>query len=128
MSAQLVLSFVAAAERLDMAAMLKCLHPDCEFRNQPLPGWTVARGLPAVSRQLRALLWLVRDFKVLSIRKVKQVDGVLSFVRSERLNVLGRIVDLEISAEFRFRDGRIVYWQDDFSLGELRSVLFKRCR
>ena len=45
-----------------------------------------------------------------------------------RRGPVGRIVELEISAEFRFRDGRIVYWQDDFSLGELRSVLFKRCR
>ena len=60
MSAQLVLSFFAAAERLDMPAMLDCLHEQCEFRNRPLPTWTVAHGLPAVRRQLRALLWLVR--------------------------------------------------------------------
>ncbi len=31
MSAQLVLSFFAAAERLDMPAMLDCMHEQCEL-------------------------------------------------------------------------------------------------
>ncbi|UUY10210.1 nuclear transport factor 2 family protein [Pseudomonas sp. J452] len=124
MSMQLVLRLFTAAERLDVQAIATCLHERCVFHNQPLPKWTAARGLPAVRRQLRSLLWLVREYQVLDIRQAAFVGDALVVERFERLRVFGRNIELEVMAVFRFRDERIVLWQDSFSLRALLRQLF----
>ncbi|MFG0381506.1 limonene-1,2-epoxide hydrolase family protein [Pseudomonas sp. zbq_18] len=124
MSIELVQRLFVAAEQLDEHALVACLHERCVFHTQPLPEWTAARGLSSVRRHLRVLLWWVSEFRVLGISRTMPIGDALYVERVERLRVLGRTVELEVAAVFRFRDGRILLWQDRVSVRALLRQLF----
>ncbi|MFP5255780.1 MAG: limonene-1,2-epoxide hydrolase family protein [Acidimicrobiia bacterium] len=105
-----VRSFLAALERLDIDAAVGLLADDVRYQNVPLPA---AEGIDAVEKQLR---WLARygdGFEVEWIN-VAADGGTVLTERTDAL-VFGRVrAAFWVCGTFEVRGGKIVLWRDRF--------------
>lgn len=123
-AADVVTTFLAAMERLDIDAAVALLAEDVVYQNVPLPP---ARGRRAVEQQLR---WLARygsGFEVVYDNVATNGPVVLT----ERTDVLvfGRLrAAFWVCGTFEVHDGRITLWRDrfdfvDFALAFVRGAI-----
>ena len=104
--------FLAALERLDVDAAIELLDPAIEYRNVPFPP---ARGIEQVSRQLRGLERWFSGFEA----HTHHIAANGPVVLTDRTDVLvaGRVrAEFWVCGTFEVRDGRIVVWDDHFSM------------
>jgi limonene-1,2-epoxide hydrolase len=108
-----VTAFLAALERLDLAAALALACDDMVYQNVPL---RPARGIAAVEKQLR---WMLTHFTGFEARTHHlAADGPI--VLTERTDVLkyrGWEAEFWVCGTFEVRDGRIALWRDYFDWG-----------
>ena len=116
--------FEAAAD-LDLDHIARYLHEECRYWNLPLPAWTAGKGRRSTLRQLRALSVVVSEYRVLEYIQLTAGERVVVVDRLECLRILGVRCRLRVVALFEFRDGKILSWNDDFSMRDL-SVGFLR--
>lgn len=107
---EVVRSFLAALERLDIEAAVDLLTDDVRYQNVPFPP---AKGIGAVERQLR---WLGRygdGFEVDWIN-VAADGGTVLTERTDAL-VFGRVrAAFWVCGTFEVQGGKIVLWRDRF--------------
>jgi limonene-1,2-epoxide hydrolase len=108
-----VTAFLAAMERLDLAAALALACDDMVYQNVPL---RPARGISAVEKQLR---WMLTHFTGFEAR-IRHIAADGPVVLTERIDVLKyRAWEAEfwVCGTFEVRDGKIAVWRDYFDWG-----------
>jgi limonene-1,2-epoxide hydrolase len=111
---EVVETFLARLEAMDMDGVLALLADEVVYQNYPLPA---DRGVDAVMKTLKRFTGLVREFRV-ETHNIAERDGV---VLTERTDVLvGPLVylDIRVNGTFRVEHGKIVLWRDYFDVGE----------
>lgn len=107
---EVVRSFLAALERLDIDAAVDLLTDDVRYQNVPFPA---AKGIDAVEKQLR---WLGRYGDGFEVEWINvAADG--GTVLTERTDVLvvGRVrAAFWVCGTFEVRGGKISLWRDRF--------------
>ncbi|MFN8160730.1 MAG: nuclear transport factor 2 family protein [Solirubrobacterales bacterium] len=111
---QLIERLYAAFGRSDGEAMAACYTPDAHFRD---PAFGDLEG-PEVGAMWRMLTGRATDLSI-QLRKHRASDeeGTANWRARYTFNQTGRLVENDVQASFRFRDGLIADHLDDFDLG-----------
>ncbi|MBC7171514.1 MAG: nuclear transport factor 2 family protein [Polyangiaceae bacterium] len=112
-------SFLAALEALDIDRALALLADDVVYQNVPFPP---DRGKRAVARTLGAFGKVATRFEV-HMHHIAEREGT---VLTERTDVIvGPLLylDIWVCGTFEVRDGKITLWRDYFDLGQLGARL-----
>jgi limonene-1,2-epoxide hydrolase len=116
---EIVESFFAASQAMDMERAFAFFADDVVYQNVPLPP---DRGRAAVERTLRRFTRVATYFEV-RMHHIAEHDGV---VLTERTDILrGPLIDLEFWCDgtFEIRDGKIAVWRDRFDVGLVTAQL-----
>jgi limonene-1,2-epoxide hydrolase len=111
---QVVESFLAAMEALDMARVVEHLAPDVVYQNVPLPA---AHGKDAVVKTLRGFERVMTGFEV-KMHNIAERNGVVLTERTDILKGPLLYLDIRVNGTFEVRDGKIVLWRDYADMGE----------
>jgi limonene-1,2-epoxide hydrolase len=108
---EIVRTFLADLEQLDIDAAAEWLADDVVYQNVPFPP---ARGKRGVERQLRGLQRLNRfEARIHNVAS----DGPIVLTERTDVLVLGPVeAEFWVCGTFEVRNGRIVLWRDYFDL------------
>ena len=109
-----------AIDRVPPDEAVELLHPDVEWRNS---GWPTIRGR-RVAAMLRDMDRRGVGFEVEMHHLAAEGDVVLT----DRTDILGLgrwRTSFHVNGTFRVREGRVVLWDDHFSMGNVVAASFK---
>jgi limonene-1,2-epoxide hydrolase len=114
-------TFLAALEALDIDAAVALLHDDIVYQNVPMPP---ARGIDAVRKQLGVLGRYSSGFQAITHNIAANGPVVLT----ERTDVIeiGRFQPaFWVCGSFEVRDGKIALWRDYFDYADVAVSMVK---
>lgn len=109
---EVVETFVAALERLDLDAAVALVDDEIRWVNAPL---TTARNKRQFEKALRGMFRNAELFEVRYADIHERGNGVVYTDRVDIFEGGGIAMKLPVQGEFRVREGRIVEWVDRFS-------------
>ncbi len=111
---EVVETFLARLEAMDMDGVLALLADDVVYQNYPLPA---DHGVDAVMKTLTRFNTLIDEFRV-ETHNIAERDGVVLTERTDYLVGPFIYLDIRVNGTFRVADGKIVLWRDYFDVGE----------
>ena len=118
---EVVRSFFAALERLDVDAVLDLADPGIVYQNVPFPP---ARGREEFERQMRWLQRYATGFEA----RIHTIAADGGTVLTERTDVIerGRFrAEFWVCGTHEVVDGRVVLWRDRFDFVDLAVAMVK---
>ena len=116
---EIVTAFIHALERKDFDLACAMLTDDCEYDNVPMSKVFGPAGLRAVLEPFfapcTAIEWVVH-------RQAETGDSVMN-ERTDRFEMGGRWIELQLMGLFVLRDGKIALWRDYFDLGMFNKAV-----
>lgn len=110
---EVVDAFLAAANRQDMAGMLKYVAPDCVYQNMPFPP---VHGPEGVKSTLEGFFQLTGWVRIETLRQV----AAGNLVMNERLDHFapptGKAFALPVAGAFEVKGDLITAWRDYFCM------------
>lgn len=113
----LIEDFIAAWNRLDMAAIEDMLAPDVFYHNIPMEPAHGREGFRAFMAQMPASAaeWTLHAIAA-------NGDKVLT-ERTDRLLIGDKWISIRVMGTFEIADGKIAQWRDYFDMAEFTSQL-----
>ena len=110
----LVTNFIELIQGHHLTAALELVSIDCEYDNVPI---TKVFGRAAIEQTLGGFLAECSAYEWLIHHQVASGDlehGVVMNERTDRFEIDGRWVDLDVAGLFVISDGKIALWRDYF--------------
>jgi limonene-1,2-epoxide hydrolase len=110
----LVTNFIELIQGHHLTAALELVSADCEYDNVPI---TKVFGRSAIEQTLGGFLAECSAYEWLIHHQVASGDlehGVVMNERTDRFEIDGRWVDLDVAGLFVISDGKIALWRDYF--------------
>ena len=118
-SAETVDAFIHALERKDFDAACALITDDCEYDNVPMSKVYGPAGLRSVLEPFfagcTALEWVVHH--------QAETGDVVMNERTDRFEMGGRWIGLDVAGVFVLRDGKIALWRDYFDQGMFTKAM-----
>ncbi|MHB8465575.1 MAG: limonene-1,2-epoxide hydrolase family protein [Acidimicrobiales bacterium] len=116
---ELVNGFIAAVERGDIDGALGHLSDDCEYDNVPI---SKSIGHAAIRETLNMFIEPGKKTQFEIIRQAASGNVVMN-ERVDRLEVLGKPVEVPVAGVFEVEGDKITLWRDYFDLAGFNSQL-----
>lgn len=116
---QTVTAFIQALERKDLDTACTFLTDDVEYDNVPI---AKVYGPEAVATTLGPFFGMCSGIEWVIHHQAATGDVVMN-ERSDRFEIGGRWVELDVAGLFVLRDGKIALWRDYFDLAAFQRMM-----
>ncbi|NND69882.1 MAG: SnoaL-like domain-containing protein [Halioglobus sp.] len=114
-NAQIIDSFMAAWNAMDVDAVMDHFTEDAAYANIPMGPPHV--GKEAIRAFIDGFMATTTGIDFIVHRQVDDGSGVVMNERTDKLVMDGRTVELPVMGVFELSDGKIAGWRDYFDMG-----------